>query len=450
MRSIRGRLLLGLLGGMLIAQMLVYGIVYARIEDEIDDLFDDELERSAISLAAGQPLLPLTLRRPEVENPRKGMVFAVWDHGQLQSTSLAPSVGVLPGEAPPRFSKVNIHGQRWHLFAVRSGSRFIVAGQPDDVRHVAARRICLELILPALAVVPLAGFMILLAVFYGLRPLERIRSDLGSRSQRDLSPIAAGRWPHEIAPLVRVLNELMLRMADLLAAQRKFIADAAHGLLTPLTALRLQAQLLARAETPERRREVLAELQSAISRAQQLARQLLTLARHGADAAELHVADIDLAVIVHQVVAIHQPVADAKSLQLEVFATEPCGVAGSEEGLCTMISSLIENAIKYTDQGRVRVSLERTAGGPLLAIEDSGPGIPLEERERVFDRFYRRPGQEEGGSGLGLSIAQEIANRHGGSITLQSSAALGGLDVRVAFKGTTGAVQRKLPLPRVA
>lgn len=454
MRSIRSRLLLGLLGGMLIAQMLVYLMVYSRIEDEIDDLFDSELERSAIALVHGQSRLPVVPTRHGVENPQEAMVFSIWngppDKLQLQSETRAG----LPRSPPLGFSKVTLQHERWRLFAVRSGSRFVVVAQPAYVRHVAAKRISVRLLLPTLAVVPVAGLMIFLAVSFGLRPLTRISSDLGSRSHRDLSPIATKRWPPEFAPVVHALNELMRRLADAIAAQRNFIADAAHELLTPLTALRLQARLLARADLPDRRREVLSELQGGVSRALQLARQLLTLARHGVDAADHSMSEIDLVALVHKVVAIHRPVAEAKSLQTQTIADKTCLIVGSEEGLSTMISNLVENAIKYTDAGVVRVSLESGPGGIVLQIEDSGPGIPPEERERVFDRFYRRPGQVAGGSGLGLAIAREIATRHGASITLHSSVALGGLAVRVELNARSKAADHQDPrdksLSRVA
>jgi two-component system, OmpR family, sensor kinase len=431
MRSIQGRLLLGLLGGMLIAQMLVYLMVYSRIEDEIDDLFDGELERSAMALVNGQSRLPVVPARRGVENPQEGMAVSIWSGPQTQFQSAR--LEGLPHGTPLGFSKITLLQQRWQLFAAQSGGRFVVVAQPVHVRHVAAERISLRLLLPTLAVVPIAGFMIFLAVSFGLRPLARISSDLGSRSHRDLSPIATEQWPPEIAPVVRALNELMLRLAGVIAAQRNFIADAAHELLTPLTALRLQAHLLARADASERRREVLAELQGGVSRALQLARQLLTLARHGADAADHSLTEIDLEDLVRKVVAVHRPVADAKSLQTQIIVAATCVILGSEEGLSTMVSSLVENAIKYTDVGVVRVSLEAGASGIVLEIEDSGPGIPPEERARVFDRFYRRPGQQAGGSGLGLAIAREIATRHGASITLHSSRALGGLAVRVEF-----------------
>jgi two-component system OmpR family sensor kinase len=450
-RSIRFRLLLGLLGSMLIVQLLIYLLIFARIEDEIDDLFDGELERSAIALSTGTALLPVLPPHRSVENPQEGMVISIWADSQNRPPLQSARLEGLSRSTPPGFSKIVIGNRQWRLFGARSGDRFVVAAQPADVRNIAARQITVRILLPSLAVVPVTGLMILLAVTFGLRPLMRVTADLRSRSHRDLSPIATDRLPPDIAPVAYALNELVLRLGNIIAAQRNFIADAAHELLTPLTALRLQAQLLARAESASRQREALSELQGGVSRTLQLARQLLTLARHGADAADQTATAVDLEGIVRNVVEIHRPMAQAKSIRTEIVTQAPCVIVGCEEALNTMVSSVIENAIKYADiDGIVRVRLQAAPGGILLEIEDSGPGIPEAERERVFDRFYRRSGNTASGSGLGLAIAREIATRHGASITLQSSSSLGGLSARISFDPTGAADHLDKSLRRVA
>ncbi len=450
MRSIRATLLLGLLGSMLIVQVLIYVLIYARIEDEIDDLFDGELERSALAYSTGAALLPVPTPRRRVVDPQDGMIVSIW--GDLGSSPRFQS-GKLTGVSratPPGVSKAMLDGRQWRLFGALSGNRFVVAAQPADVRNVAARKITLRILLPSLAAVPIAGFMILIAVSFGLRPLVRITSDLRSRSHRDLSPIDAERLAPDISPVVHALNELMHRMEGIIAAQRNFIADAAHELLTPLTALRLQTQMLVRAESAHRQREAIGELQGGVSRTLQLARQLLTLARHGADADDQPVAWVDLEQLVRNVLAIHLPLAQAKFIRTEISAQGACAVMGSEEALNTMVSNLIENAIKYTDiDGTVRIHVQPAAGQVWFDIEDSGPGIAPEERERVFDRFYRRRSNTASGSGLGLAIAREIAARHGASITLGASSVLGGLHARVCF-AAPATDQTGRALPRVA
>jgi two-component system OmpR family sensor kinase len=277
--------------------------------------------------------------------------------------------------------------------------------------------------------------MIWLAVSFGLRPLARVTSELRLRSHRDVSPLDATHLPPDIAPVVHALNDLMQRLSEIISKQRRFIADAAHELLTPLTAVRLQSQLLARAEGPSRQREAMSELQGGVSRALHLARQLLTLARHDSDTDAQPVAPVDLGELIGHVVAIHLPLAEAKSIRLEVNVMHSTVVPGDTEALNTLVANLIENAIKYSDSGGVvRVTLQSRPDEVLLHVEDSGPGIPSDERERVFDRFYRRVESTEGGSGLGLAIARDIAVRHQASILLNSSQALGGLDACVCFR----------------
>ena len=337
-------------------------------------------------------------------------------------------------DTPVGFSKIVIAGRQWRLFGAASGQRYVVAAQPADVRDVAARTITRRILLPSLCVLPIAALMIWLAVSFGLRPLVRITAALLERSDRDLAPLATRRLPPDLAPLVRALNALMLRMDAIITAQRNFIADAAHELLTPLTALRLQTQLLARAESSTRRREVIAELQGGVSRTLQLASQSLALARHGGDAGGREPRAVDLATIVRNVFAIHAPLARAKSIQTRLIAEGRCVIRGDEESLNTLMSNLIDNAIKYSDlDGTVRVSLSGDGRRVCAAVEDSGPGIPPEERERVCDRFYRRMGHTGNGNGLGLAISREIATRHGTAIRLDRSPSFGGVRASLEF-----------------
>ena len=440
MRSIRARLLIGLLASVLAVQLITYLLIYARIEDEIDDLFDGELERSALSVGSSAPRAFIPTPARKVENPQEVMVVSVFH--ALDGTpayQTHPLIGI-PRSTPTGFSKLSLDGREWRLFGSAMGGQFVVAAQPADVRNRAARRITLRSLLPSLGALPLAALMIWIAVAYGLQPLVRITQDLRKRSHRDLLPLDVSRLPPDIAPLAEALNDLMGRLAAIIATQRTFIADAAHELLTPLTALRLQAQMLARSKSPSRQQEAMAELQGGVSRTLQLARQLLTLARHDADSAGVDNTQVDLANVVQRVVSIHLPLATEKALQTEVGIQEGAVVLGNEEALSILVSNLIDNSIKYTGRdGRLSISLRPASIGAELKIEDSGPGIPVEDRERVFDRFYRRRDTTVTGNGLGLAIAKEIAVRHGASIVLESSEALGGLSARILFRTATAA-----------
>ncbi len=440
MRSIRARLLIGLLASVLAVQLIMYLLIYARIEDEIDDLFDGELERSALSAGSLAPhtFIPTPVRK--VENPQEEMVVSVFHASDGVPAYQTHPLNGIPRSTPTGFSKLILDGRDWRLFGSAVGGQFVVAAQPADVRDRAARRITLRSLLPSLGALPLAALMIWIAVAYGLQPLVRITQDLRKRSHRDLLPLDVSRLPPDIAPLAEALNDLMGRLAGIIATQRRFIADAAHELLTPLTALRLQAQMLARSKSPSRQQEAMAELQGGVSRTLQLARQLLTLARHDAEGEGADETQVDLATVIQRVVSIHLPLAAEKALQTEVGIQESAVVLGNEEALSILVSNLIDNSIKYTERdGRLLISLIPASTGAELKIEDSGPGIPVEERERVFDRFYRRRDTVVTGNGLGLAIAKEIAVRHGASIVLESSEALGGLSARILFHTATAA-----------
>jgi two-component system, OmpR family, sensor kinase len=433
MKSLRARLLLGLLAGVLVTQVAIYLLIYARIEDEIDDLFDAELERSALSANANgnQSVTPLPVRK--VENPQQEMIVSTYVDGEGLSSDRLDLLAGIERDIPAGFSKRLIDGRLWRLFSVHGGNKRVVAAQPSDIRNIAARQITLRAIAPSLAVLPFAAMMIWIAIFYGLKPLARITQALRGRSHRDLSPIDLGGLSPDLVPVGLALNELMQRVSKTIDTQRTFIADAAHELLTPLTALKLQAQMLARAKTADREREAMAELQGGISRTLQLAQDLLTLARHDSEA-DLHYTEIfSLSVPVRKALSIQVALAEEKLLKLETGQFDDVAVRGNAEAVSILSSTLIDNAVKYTDRGgTIRIGVHAGSRAE-LRIEDSGPGIPVEDRDRVFDRFYRRRDALGSGSGLGLAIAKEIATRCSSTIVLDSSEELGGLKVSVFF-----------------
>jgi len=230
------------------------------------------------------------------------------------------------------------------------------------------------------------------------------------------------------------LNGLLDRLSRALSLQRRFVADAAHELRTPLTALKLQAQMAARAGSEAERRQALARLQEGIDRAAHLVSQLLVMARLEPEAEAEWVA-LDLDALVKQVLIDLSPVAESRSIDLGLTDTLPLSLIGHAEPLRVLVSNLIDNAVRYTPVGgRVDVALQKEghAAGTwaLLTISDTGPGIPLAERERVFRRFYRLAGTAAPGSGLGLAIVREIVRRCQGQIVLLDAPG-GGLRVEV-------------------
>jgi two-component system OmpR family sensor kinase/two-component system sensor histidine kinase QseC len=264
-----------------------------------------------------------------------------------------------------------------------------------------------------------------------LAPLRPLTALLRMRAAESLEPLPEAGLPAEVAPLVTALNALLLRVQGSFEAQRAFVADAAHELRSPLTALKLQIELLGRAGAAPVAPQAVAELTAAMQRAQRLVEQLLALARAEPGGAESARVPTDLAEAARQAVADAVPLAAARSTGLALDAPGPLQVLGDAQALRVLVRNLVDNAVRYAGSGaQVQVSLRAEGPQAVLRVDDSGPGIPPEERERVFARFYRRDGQSETGSGLGLAIVQAVAQRHGAAVLLAESP-LGGLRVEV-------------------
>jgi two-component system OmpR family sensor kinase len=268
----------------------------------------------------------------------------------------------------------------------------------------------------------------------GLRPLVDVAQAVSTRTAVALDPLPDGRVPAEVLPLVVALNDLLLRLQRALEQQREFVADAAHELRTPLAALTLQVQLAERAADAEARGEAFGELKGGLQRATHSVQQLLTLARLEPGASEPTLQPVDLRQLAAQVIVDHLVLAEARRIDLGApQPQQPCLVAGDADALRILLANLISNALRFTPcGGRVDVVTGTLDELSFVEVCDSGEGIPPAERERVFDRFYRRAAAGEAGSGLGLAIVRAIAERHRARVLLDR-AELGGLRARVEF-----------------
>lgn len=244
-------------------------------------------------------------------------------------------------------------------------------------------------------------------------------SAAGTRHANALDALPTAGLPGEVAPLVDAFNGLLARLATAFDTQRSFVADAAHELRTPLTALKLQLGLLRDSAPGPEQDDAIARLRGGIDRAVRLVEQLLALARAEPGAAAPTQA-LDLADIARQAVADVQPLADRAGVALTLDAPEPLPLEGDPQALRSALRNLIDNAVKYGARS-VQVAALRAAGAPLLRVDDDGPGIPLEARERVFDRFQRGEGTSAEGSGLGLAIVQAAARQQGAGVRLDTS-----------------------------
>jgi two-component system OmpR family sensor kinase len=278
-----------------------------------------------------------------------------------------------------------------------------------------------------------------------LAPVSRVKRQVAARQADDLSPVSENDLPDEVLPLVHELNLLFGRVRTAFQAQQHFVADAAHELRTPLAALKLQVLSLERAQDEAARSVAIGRVTGGIERATRLVEQLLVLARQEGSVDDVKLEPVSLSDLAKRTLGDMAGLAQARQIDLGLHHADEVAVDGQPDALIILLRNLIDNAIKYTPAGgTVDIDLRRSAGATkaargriTLSVEDSGPGIPPEERERVFSRFYRVPGSPAGGSGLGMAIVQSIAERHGAVLTLDQSERLGGLKVKVDFPETT-------------
>ncbi len=434
MISIRRRLLLWLLSGLALAVVVAGARIYTQTLDEANELFDYHLKQMAASLP-NDSFAPVPPSREDDAQADEGLVVQIWDRNGLRLYFSHPA-SKLPQRAELGFSTVETPRGAWRVYSALEQNNVVQVAQPMSVRRDLAASMALRALVPLLALLPVLAILIWITVGRGLRPLVRLAAALGRRTPDSLEALPAHGLPREIEPLVQALNSLLARLGRALESQKAFVADAAHELRTPLTAVQLQIQLAERAKTEEERQAAFAQLKQGQARAAHLVQQLLMLARQEPGVAAPPQSAVDLAEAARQVVAEQAPLAAAKGIDLGISHEEPVSVRGDFEALRVMLGNLVDNAVRYTPAGgRIDVALHRRDGSAVVEIADTGPGIPAPERERVFDRFYRREGTEVAGSGLGLAIVKNIAERHGARIRLDERAPPPGLRVTLEFGG---------------
>jgi len=447
--SLRGRLLGFVLLAILLAAVLQALTVYRGALQQADALLDEQLQQMARSMSRGVP--PYALADWEIDPDGFDLFVQIWGPDGTQLFRSPRSV--LPPKAVLGFSDVQANGNRYRVFSLQAGSQTVQIAQDLSARSARAQSLALHAVLPFALLTPMLMLSVWWVITRSLAPLERARREVARRAVDDFSPLENEALPTEVRPLVDELNLLFGRVRGALELQRNFVADAAHELRSPLTALKLQAQALRRIDDDAVARDAgLTRLNQGIDRAIRLVEQLLLLTREEALATPALTGShpIELQEIVKLAVADVLPMATQKQIDLGVVvgASAPQGVEesrqidgrirGQGEALRILLRNLLDNAVKYTPaSGRVDVSLGRDNGQVILTVEDSGPGIAPGDRARVFDRFFRASDvPADTGSGLGLAIVKVIAERHGASLVLSPSARLGGLKVDVRFPAT--------------
>jgi two-component system, OmpR family, sensor kinase len=436
MNSVRARLLIWLLGGVLFVGAVGGWFVYRNALAEADVFFDYHLRQTAL-LLSDQPVEYLLTPDIPQASADYDFVVQVWTLDGVRVYLSRPHA-VLPAITTLGFATASTSEGRWRMFGVQAPTKVIQVAQPMRVRERQAVELALRTLTPFVLLMPMLVLFIWFAVGHSLEPLRRLTSLVQSRKVTALDPLPAGNLPGEVQPLVGALNELLRQLGAALERERGFLADAAHELRTPLTALHLQMGTLARATNEAEQADAMEKLSAGVQRAIRLVEQLLSLARQEprADVARRRLRFDDLA---RDVVAEMVPLADARKIDLGISASQPAYVLGDPEALRTLVRNLVDNAVRYTPiGGRIDVSVQDadapgTSHGAVLRVVDTGPGIPADERKRVFDRFYRTPGTSPPGSGLGMAIVKTIADAHGAAISLDTDPNTHGLSVTVAF-----------------
>lgn len=374
--------------------------------------FQDDMLRQIALIAARSAAAPEGSGKPDADvSDPESRVLVIRPPGSARPQWLPP--GLSSG-----FHTVDGKGERLRVFVRRDAvSGETIVAQPTDVRDEIAINSALRTLVPLLLLLPLLVWMLVRIVRREFRPIAVFSRDLDDQAAERPMPLAQDGVPNEITPFIRAINRLLERINLLLGEQRRFIADAAHELRSPLTALSVQAQNVRHANSLEAVRDRVAPLQAGIERARLLTEQLLSLARAQAGAAPA--AAVDASALARELIAEHMPAAIAKGIDLGLDERAPLVLQGAAESLRLVIGNALENAVKYTPPGgEVTLRLAAEPGMAVIEIIDNGPGIAPAERERVFDAFYRAAGTTGPGSGLGLAIAREAAARLGGELAL--------------------------------
>ncbi|RIX48972.1 MAG: sensor histidine kinase [Rhodocyclales bacterium GT-UBC] len=446
--SLRIQLLRRLLPAMLVLLLAGAATAYWVAWRSATKAYDRALYDTMLAIADqlrvvdGKPLLPLTPQaRAVLLTDKFDRVFYAVRGSHQEVLDGEPELPLPPTNAhrvssgEPRFYYDGVlHGQPVRVAAMQvaleSEVLTVLAGETLVKRNALIREIILGMLLPELLLTLVSISVVWFGVRSGLHPLAELRSELAGRSQADLSPVRVD-VPEEIQPVVTEINELLRRLERSLSSQRNFVSDAAHQLRTPIAALQAQVEASLNGSTPETRQQLEGVL-AAAHRLSHLVAQMLSLARAEPTLSQTQ-PEVSLEAVVQKVAESWLPFAFSRQIDLG-FELAPAFVRGNGLLLEELLANLINNALRHTPRGgTVTVSCGEEAGHAWLCVEDSGPGIAAEERERVFERFYQPAGSLSDGNGLGLAIVREVARQHGGSVVALHSEKLGGALLRVSF-----------------
>ncbi len=422
--SVQLRLSLALSLTILLVAVVASVFAFVSALDEAHELQDETLHQVAILFDRQQ----MTLHYPQGPDPagdneESRVLIQYLIDGRNASANTDETLPLpLPTTLADGLSTVDVGGEAFRVLVrtTARGERIAVA-QEVDARNKDARESAWRSLLPFLILFPVLLLVVSDLVRKLFRPIATLAAQIDQRAEQELHPIDEQHLPTEIRPFVVAINRLLARVALSMDSQRRFVADAAHELRSPMTALSLQAERLAATEMPPQARERLQPLSLGIERSRQLIDQLLSLAA-AQFASQRPQTSVSVHAVYRRVLEDLLPLAERKQLDIGVEGVEDVQVMINEMDLFTLVKNLTDNAIRYTPEGgKIDLCVDLIQGNARLQIKDTGPGIALEEQARIFDPFYRSLGSGETGSGLGLSIVKAIAERIGARVELDFS-----------------------------
>jgi two-component system, OmpR family, sensor kinase len=398
---------------------------------EIDKFLDAQLQQVAINTTPSEQDATSPLVKTEEEDH---LIVQARDRSGSIIHRSGPLIDI-PWQSLPGFSNVSENGLDWRVYRSSNPRQEVQIAQRWSARREIAVRAATGAAMPFLLAIPVAWFIIGWSINRTLEGLRQLSSDVAQRSVDAVEPLRPVGIPLEVAPLIAALDELIGRHRQAVETQRRFVADAAHELRTPLAALQVQTENLLADGVSEASRELVDELGSGVRRASRLTNQLLEMA-HTEGAATPMRQKVDLVALTTSVLAEFVPLADAKHIELAMYADHALSVEGDPDALRKLLSILLENALRYSASGgSVEVNLATADEKTKLEIVDSGSGISLEALPFIYDRFFRAAPQEIEGTGLGLAIAKKTADRNGLRLSHRNRSGASGVIATIEFSG---------------
>jgi two-component system sensor histidine kinase QseC len=442
--SLRNRLLVILLGIFMLTWLGIMILTFLNTRHEIEEVFDArmadsvevlfDLTEHVYEVASLHMYHEDTLEKGPLHAYQINLIFQVWRDGNLLLRSENTPDEVLTTKEG--YGDLDLNDQTWRILSHRyaTDKLYIIVGEQYAVRNKMIFSIATNVFWPTMFALPALALLILFGVQHGLIPLNRLSFEIGARSPTQLSPVSTAGLPREIIPMISSLNILLQRLEYALHNERRFTSDAAHELRTPLAALKAQAQVAARSNNKNERMNAIEQIIRGTDRLGRLVEQLLTLARLDPEDAFKHLTRVDLEKIIESVSSELAIDALKKKIQFELIRKGLCVINGQATALSVLVRNLIDNAIRYTPQeSQVTVSIRAENDQVIFSVRDTGTGIPENQRQRIFDRFYRILGNSADGSGLGLSIVKRIADMHNATMEIVTPEDGQGVEFRVLF-----------------